>query len=372
MRITQLEAIPVRVPLKAGMVTKTAHGDHHTSDYVIVRVHTDLGLVGLGEATVSALWSGETSKSCVAALNDLIGPALVGADPTRITALRKQMDFLIKLNPFTKAAVEMALWDLAGKALGVPVYQLLGGKIRAVIPTKMMIGAFDLPRVRSLAGQFLGWGVRCLKVKVGLDLDGDVARVQAVRELAGPDLPITIDANCGWNVPTARLALDRLRRSNVLVAEQPIAPGDTDAMASLRLASGIPIMADESVFSLADAWNVLRAHAADVISIYPGKNGGIAAAVEIAHVAQAAGIPCHVGSNLELGIGSAAMLHLASTVANIDSETYPADILGPHYHESDLLTEPLSLDFEGARVPEAPGLGVTLDEDQLRRFRVDR
>jgi muconate cycloisomerase len=130
-------------------------------------------------------------------------------------------------------------------------------------------------------------------------------------------------------------------------------------------------MADESVFSLADAWNVLRGHAADVISVYPGKNGGIAAAIEIAHVAQSAGIPCHVGSNLELGVGSAAMLHVAVAVPNIQSETYPADILGPHYHESDLLAEPLPLDFQGARIPSGPGLGVTLDEDQLRRYRVD-
>ncbi len=273
MRITKLEAIPVRVPLKPGMVTKTAHGDHHTSDYVIVRVHTDAGLVGLGEATVSALWSGETSKSCVAALNDLIGPALVGKDPTRITELRKLMDFLIKLNPFTKSAVEMALWDIAGKALGVPVYQLLGGKLRDTIPTKMMIGAFDLPRVQMLAEQFLGWGVRCLKVKVGLDLAGDVARVQAVREVAGPDVTITVDANCGWNVTTARIALAQLRQFNLLLAEQPIAPGDTEAMASLR-SIGIPIMADESVFTLADAWNVLRATRPTLSAFIPARMAG--------------------------------------------------------------------------------------------------
>jgi muconate cycloisomerase len=372
MRISRVEAIPVRIPLKAGMVTKTAHGDHHTSDYVIVRVHTDEGIVGLGEATVSALWSGETSRSCVAAIDGLIGPALVGSDPAGITAIRKEMDFLIKLNPFTKAAVEMALWDILGKALGVPVYRLLGGKLRDVIPTKMMIGAFDLPRVRSLAEQFLNWGIRCLKVKVGLDLAGDIARVEAVRELAGPDIAVTIDANCGWNVTTARLALQQLRPFRLLVAEQPIPPGDTEAMASLRAITKIPIMADESVFTIADAWNVLRAHAADVISVYPGKNGGIAASIEIAQVAQAAGIACHVGSNLELGIGSAAMLHLACAVPNIDSATYPADILGPHYHEADLLTEPLALNPDGARVPEAPGLGVTLDEKQLDRFRVDR
>jgi L-alanine-DL-glutamate epimerase-like enolase superfamily enzyme len=371
MKITRLEAIPVRVPLKPGMVTKTAHGDHHTSDYVIVKLHTSDGLIGLGEATVSALWSGETSKSCVAALSDLIGPALVGADPGEITAIRKKLDFLIKLNPFTKAAVEMAIWDLAGKARGVPVYQLLGGKVRGNIPTKMMIGAFDVEHARRLASQFLASGARCLKVKVGLDLAGDVARLRAVREVAGPDIPLTIDANCGWNVPTARVALDRLREFNLLLAEQPIAPGDVESMAGLRAAAGIPIMADESVFTLADAWNVLRRHAADVISIYPGKNAGIAASIEIAHVALAAGVPCHIGSNLELGIGSAAMLHLACALPNIDSETFPADIIGPHYHVSDLLKEPLALDAASATVPDGPGLGVELDEDTLRSYRAD-
>src|SRR5262245_45736657 len=174
------------------MTTKTAHGDHHTSDYVVIRVHTDEGLIGLGEATVSALWSGETSKSTVAAIHELIGPALVGRDPTQVTAARGLMDFLIKLNPFTKAAVEMALWDISGKAAGMPVYQLLGGKVREVIPTKMMIGAFDVSRALALADRFLNWGVRCLKVKVGLDLAGDLARVRAVRELAGPEVTITI------------------------------------------------------------------------------------------------------------------------------------------------------------------------------------
>jgi L-alanine-DL-glutamate epimerase-like enolase superfamily enzyme len=370
MRIKSIEAIPVRVPLKPVMRTRTAHGDHDTSDYVIVKVHTDAGLVGLGEATVAARWSGETSASCVAAINELIGPALVGSDPSAVSRARAVMDRALKLNPFTKAAVEMALWDLSGKAAGVPVYHLLGGKVRDVIPTKMMIGAFDVERVQSLAREFLARGVRCLKVKVGLDVDGDVARVEAVRRVAGPDVPITIDANCGWNVTTARRALERLRPYNLLVAEQPIAPGDALALAYLRQVGGIPIMADESVFTMADAWNVLTARAADVISVYPGKNGGIAASIEIAHVAGAAGVVCHVGSNLELGVGTAAMLHLACSVASIDSETYPSDILGPHYHESDLLTEPLSLGPEGANVPDGPGLGVELDEEMLARYRV--
>src|SRR5262249_13796106 len=127
MKITAIETIPVSVPLKKGMTTRTAHGDHVTSDYVIVRVRTDAGLVGLGEAAVGARWSRETSASCVAAVQALIAPALKGSDPTAVSRARAVMDRELKLNPFTKAAVEMALWDLAGKTAGVPVYRLLGG-----------------------------------------------------------------------------------------------------------------------------------------------------------------------------------------------------------------------------------------------------
>lgn len=372
MKITQIEAIPVRIPLKPGLTTRTAHGDHITSDYVIVKVHTDAGLVGLGEATVSALWSGETSSSCVSSIQGLLGPALVGLDPTRIHSARAVMDRLLKLNPFTKSAIEMALWDLSGKVAGVPVYHLLGGKVHDEIPIKMMIGAFDIPRALELAGRFLEWGVTCLKVKVGLDPDGDVARVRAVREFAGPDIPITIDANCGWNVATARQTLERLRPFNLRVAEQPIPPGDPAALAYVREHAGIPIMADESVFTLTDAWTVAAARAADVISVYPGKNGGILNSIEIANVAKSAGLVCHVGSNLELGIASAAMLHLAAATPTIDSRTYPSDILGPNYHDSDLLVEPLRLGPVSALVPDKPGLGVELDEQALGRYRVDR
>jgi muconate cycloisomerase len=370
MRITKIEAIPVHVPLKVGMTTRTAHGEHATSNYVIVKVHTDGGMIGLGEATVSALWSGETSRGCVAAIDECLAPALLGSDPREVNRLRLVMDKALKLNPFAKSALEMAFWDLAGKAAGVPVCQLLGGRLRDAVPMKMMIGAFEPPRAVKLAEKFLEWGVRCLKVKVGLDIEGDIERVKAVRLVAGPDLPITIDSNCGWNITTARLALERLRAFNLLVAEQPIPPGDTEDLAWLRRSCGIPIMADESVFTLADAWNVARAHAADVISVYPGKNGGIAASIEIAHVAQAASLVCHVGSNLELGIASAAMLHLACAVPAIDSQTYPADILGPLYHETDLLQKPLELGPEVARLPSGPGLGVELDEKLLERYRV--
>lgn len=370
MKITRIEAIPVRVPLKKGMSTKTAHGEHVVTEIVIIKVHTDEGLVGLGEATVAVRWTGETSQSCVSLIEAIISPALVGTNPLAITLARQTMDVAIKLNPFTKSGVEMALWDIAGKAAGMPVYQLLGGKVRDSARIKMVVGAFDIPRVRSLAQQFLEWGVTCIKVKTGLIPDEDVARVRAVRELAGPSLPITIDSNCGWTVTTAKQTLRKLADLGVTVAEQPIPPDDPSAMAEVRRDTTIPIMADESVFTLNDAWQLTNARACDILSIYPGKHGGIAGTVEIAHVARAAGLKCAIGSNLELGIGTAAMLHVAAALPEVDSELCPADLIGPLYHEADLITEPLSLGPAVAKVPDGPGLGVELDEEQLRKYRV--
>ena len=371
MKITQVEAIPVNVPLKQGLTTKTSHGEHIDSPYVIVRVHTDEGLVGLGEATLAPRWSGETSPGCVAILRGLIGPALVGEDATQISHLRQKMDRVIRLNPFTKAAVEMALWDLCGKAAGLPVYQLLGGKVRDEMPIKLVIGSFDVPQAVDLARQFLDRGVKCLKVKVGLNPELDLERVRAVRELAGRHIPIGIDANCGWTVPQARQMLKRLSEFDILFAEQPVSTADRRALATLRRDTDIPIMADESVFTLNDAWHLTSERAVDILSVYPGKHGGIQATVEIANVAKGAGIACSMGSNLELGIGTAAMLHVGAAISTIDSEHFPGDFIGPIYHETDLLKTPLILGPETARVPDGPGLGVELDDELVAKYRDD-
>lgn len=370
MKIDRIEAIPVSVPLKKGMTAKTAHGEHATSPYVIVKVFTDQGLVGLGEATISGLWSGETQAGCVAAIEQYITPVLLGKDPRDITSIRRAMDFVIKLNPFTKAAVEMAMWDIAGKAAGVPVYQLLGGKVRDAIRIKLVVWARDLAGSRKMAEDHLALGVSCIKVKTGLEPASDIARVQAVREVIGQDVPLTIDSNCGWTIQQAKHCLRTLTPCNLLLAEQPIHPGDPAALAEVRQSTSIPIMADESVFTLQDAWLLSTHRAADILSIYPGKHGGIAGTAEIVAVAKAAGLRCTIGSNLELGIGTAAMLHVAAAFPEIDTETFPADTIGPFYHDHDLITQPLDLGPPMAQVPSGPGLGVELDEEQLTHCRV--
>jgi muconate cycloisomerase len=369
MKITRITATPIHVPLVPELTTKTAHGEHITSPYVIVEIETDTGLIGLGEATVAPRWSGETRTGCLAAIDELIGPAIMGIDPRDTDAAWERIDGVIRFNPFTKAAVEMAVWDLAGKAQNAPVYELLGGKVRESAPIKMVVGAFDVEKAVGLASRFLDWGVNTLKVKVGLDAASDLARFEAVRELAGADVPIGFDANCGWDTDTAVQMMAALNEFDVLFAEQPIAAGDPQALAALRQQTEIPIMADESCFTLADAVQLVRHQAADILAVYPGKHGGLTETRRITEVAREAGIVCAMGSNLELGIGTAAMLHLAMADPTIDSERYPADLIGPLYHQADLITEPLTLGPEVATVPDRPGLGVELDRDQLERYR---
>lgn len=370
MKITRIEPIPICVPLKKGLTAKTAHGEHAVSPYVLVKVHTDAGIVGLGEATISGLWSGETQAGTVAVIAEYLAPQLLGKDPRDITACRRAMDFIIKLNPFTKSAVEMALWDIAGKAAGLPVYQLLGGKVRDRVRIKLVVWARDVAGSRAMAEGHLNLGVSCVKVKTGLDPVTDVARVKAVREVAGPDIPVTLDSNCGWTIQQAKWCLRQLEGANLLLAEQPIHAGDPAALAEVRASTHTPIMADESVFTLQDALLLAQYRAADILSIYPGKHGGIAATAEIIAVAKAAGLRCTIGSNLELGIGTAAMLHVAAAFPEVDTDAFPADTIGPFYHDADLITQPLDLGPPYAVVPTGPGLGVELDEAQLKKYRV--
>jgi muconate cycloisomerase len=176
----------------------------------------------------------------------------------------------------------------------------------------------------------------------------------------GENVRLTVDANGGWSVADAVQCLCRIEPYRLLLAEQPVHRQDVEGLAEVRRKVGVPIMADEAVFSLRDALAVLRHRAADIISVYPGKNGGIWKAKQIAHLAAQEGVACHVGSNLEWDVGSAAMAHLAVSTPNIRSDLYPADIIGPLYHADRVVQNPLRIEPGFAEVPEGIGLGVEL------------
>ncbi|MEX2262250.1 MAG: enolase C-terminal domain-like protein [Bryobacteraceae bacterium] len=371
MKICRIETIPVRVPIRAEFQIRGSLGAHLESPFAILRVHTDEGITGLGEVSCTPVWSGEDSLTAAHVIQGFLEPALIGEDPRDIERLTAKMRRAVAGHPFTKSGIEIALWDILGKACGLPVYRLLGGAIRERAPVKMSVSGAEPQRAAELAEWAMKQGLKALKVKVGIDPDGDLARVKAVRAAVGPNFRMGVDANGGWS---PRVAIQTIRRladeCRIYFAEQPVAPLDIQWMADVRRNVPVPVMADESCYTLQDAMALARAGAADILSVYVGKGGGIGPARKMAAVAEAAGLTCTVGSNLELGVASAAMTHLAMATPGIGAEEFPCDILGPLAYEHDLLAEPLEFRDGAMRASDRPGLGVELDEAMLARYRV--
>src|SRR6266850_1904909 len=371
MKITRIETIPIRVPLNPEFAIRSGRGGAHTvSPFLLVKVHTDEGLTGIGEASCTPRWSGEDQFTGAHLIRTYLEPLLLGENPVEVERLTARFRLAFAGNYFTKAAVEMALWDIAGKAAGKPVYQLLGGKVRDFVPTKWSVSGVDPEAAAEIAKWAVGQGFQAMKVKVGIDPEGDVARVLAVREVIGPRIRLGVDANGGWTPAQAVATIERLYESSIYFAEQPVSPEDVAQMADVRKQIRVPVVADESIYTLQDAMTLARLGATDVFSIYVGKAGGIGPAKRIAAFAQSAGLKCTVGSNLELGVGSAAMVHLAISTPGIAAEEFPCDIIGPFYYEDDIVREPLPIKSGEAKPNDCPGLGVELDDEKVERFRV--
>lgn len=367
MQITGIDTKIITANIDPEIMIISSLGSHRLSRYVLVSIHTDENITGLGEATVMPGWSGEVPEGTCALIERYFLPELKGESPFNIAMLMKKLDHVAADNYFAKAAIEMALLDIQGKKLGVPVYDLLGGACRdKKIPVKFVVAATEPEIAVRNAVRMVETGFSTIKIKVGRGHpDADVDRVHRVREALGDKVNLTVDANGGWSVTDAVQTIKRLEPYNLVMVEQPVHRKDIRGMARVRSSTGTSIMADESVFSVMDAIEVIRQDAADIISVYPGKNGGILKSQQIARMAEAAGKPCHIGSNLELELGSAAMAHLAVSTGNIVSERYPADIIGPLYHQERTTTDQFPVYGGFAEVPDGPGLGITVDEDNV-------
>ncbi|MBM4074699.1 MAG: muconate cycloisomerase, partial [Planctomycetes bacterium] len=208
------------------------------------------------------------------------------------------------------------------------------------------------------------------KVKVGVDPDRDVERVQIVREVIGPKIALTIDANGGWDADTAIRCIRDLYDCNLTLVEQPIPPGDYTQLARVRKETGAKILADESCFDLVHAQELIRHQCCDAISLYPGKNGGIRKAKQIADLAEQHGITCSIGSNLEWDLGTAAMCHFIVATSNMKIEINPGDVLGPDYHEVSIAKNPIRIEGPMTTLNTGPGLGVEVDLDAIEKHRI--
>jgi muconate cycloisomerase len=371
MKISSIEAYPVSAPPRPGLAIVDAYGKHPTFNFVLVVVRTDDGTVGFGEANGTPTWSGETQEGALALIRQILAPVCLGKDPRNVTALADAMDRTVFGNPFTKASLEMALVDLAGKILRVPAHFMLGGQRRpSEIPLKFSIGAFPPSIAANVAMQMAAQGFRAVKVKVGLGVDADIARVKAVRSALGENFSVAVDANGGWTESEALAALPHLEACRINAIEQPLHRRDFRGCARLRARTSIPIMLDDAIFTPEDALEAIRCEACDLISIYPGKNGGLWRSLQVAQIAAAAGIECVIGSNLEREVGSAAMLHLAVSIPNL-SRSVGHDIIGPLYYEHQLGTQPTRIENGCAILPDGNGLGVEVDLRSLQNGAIE-
>ncbi|MDA8358469.1 MAG: dipeptide epimerase [Actinomycetota bacterium] len=388
MRITRVTATPVRMPIphapypSEGAGTKV-HWDGKRNrrtplrptpvlEYNIVRIETDSGVTGIGEAQADIGFFGQTVEEVTASVEDYLGPQLVGKDPYDREHLMALIDF--RGNSCAKAGIDMALHDLVGKSLGAPVSVLLGGQAGGRVAVAIEIAGGPAAEMARACQVLMEQGVRAFKAKIGGYPDQDAERLCAIREAVGRDVSLRADANQGYTPKEAIRFVRLLERESVALEllEQPVPSWDVHGMAFVRRAVDVPIEADESCYSIHDAMELVRHEAADVLNVKIGKAGGLQSAKKIAAIAESAGLRCVLGTAFGLGPEIAAKLHLAASTALIVDAVEFTEL---SLHEN-LLVAPddLTLPLRDGRleVPRGPGLGVTLDEDAVEAHRLQR
>jgi len=353
MKITGIEAWPVSMRLKEPYTI--AYETIESTTNIFLRLATDKAIVGFGCAAPDLQITGETPESVLKAIADVISPGIKGSDPLRRAMLIERLAPLLKSQPSALAALDMALHDILGKISGLPLWKLLGG-FRDRIRTSVTIGILPEEQTVKRAQEFVAQGFKSLKLKGGLDVDSDIARVLKVREAVGPETELRFDANQGFTVEQALKFVQKTRTARLELIEQPTPKGHPDLLGRVTSSVSLPVMADESLMTLRDAFRLARRDVVDMVNVKLMKVGGISVALQINSVARSAGFEVMVGCMDEAALGIAAGLHFALALPNV---VY-ADLDG----HLDLIDDPSQgavLLRKGVLFPtENPGLGFDL------------
>lgn len=353
--------------------------------YVLVRMTGDDGAVGWGESPALKDWGGdwgryfgETSGTTTLVVEKYLTPSVLGVEAANIAELHRRMDAAIRGYPYAKAAVEMAAYDVAGRSLGVPVWTLLGGRVRDRVPVTHSIGLLPIKEAVPECVQVVKEGVRTIKIKVGVEPARDVEIVRRVREAVGPDVDLCVDANQGYASPREAIrTIQAMEPYRLTYAEQPVE--GISRMAEVARAIATPVMADESAWTAHDVLEIVERGAADIVSIYTTKPGGLFRALEVAAVARAAGLRCNVNGSVETGVGNLANVHLAAaapavTLSCVVPVSTPAEAqrgqLAGIYYTDDLIERAFDFNDGAIAVPDGPGFGIDVDLAKVRRYTV--
>ena len=362
---TEILDLPIRRPHRFAFQTMN-HQSH-----VLVRIRTEEGLEGIGEGVTAGgpWWGGESVETIKVVIDTYLAPLLIGEDATRSEYLLQKMDRVAAGNQFAKASIEMACYDLLGKSLGLPLYDLLGGLYSESLPVAWALGAGGETKANIAGAQEkLDANLHSrFKVKVrAVEADADVERVAQLSKALGEEARLIIDPNQSWDGVTTMRLLPRLAEAGVSLLEQPLPRWDLDGMARLVEMELVPIMADESMHSVQDALAFAKRRAAHVFSLKTHKSGGLTRTNKTAVVAEAAGIRCYGGTTLETSVGTAASLHLYCTLPNLSEG---CELFGPLLLADDIVEDPVEYRDFRVWVPRGPGLGVSLDEEKVSHYR---
>lgn len=361
MKIGRVEITRVSVPFTEAI--EWASGRREGTSRLLVRVETDEGIVGWGE-TFAHVFVEAVLRHCI--------PLVIDVDPHDIEYIHGKIEGAgfyhhKRASTYASCAIEMACWDIIGKATGEPLFRLLGGKLRGMIPCAAYLLNIASPEAMARqAEEYKKQGYKTIKVKIGKDKNSDISIIDAVRTAIGTNIELRADVNGAWTIATAKRQLKKLEKYDLEYVEQPVKSEDLQGLRELRSMSSIPIAVDESAFTDEDVLSIITARAADVILIDPHEAGGLWEAKKQAAIAEAAGIPVGIHRAGELGISKAALLHLAASTPNMFLAIDDFQILS-----DDIIKEQLREVDGSLIVPERPGLGVEVDDQKLARYQSD-
>jgi L-alanine-DL-glutamate epimerase-like enolase superfamily enzyme len=366
MKIAKIETIPLRLPVKpfADGVNKT----RSKMDYVFIKIHTDNGIIGMGEAPTDSVETLETVKFTI---DRYMTPKLIGLNPfdiernNNIVSLRKNGKLMAR---HASSAINYALYDILGKTLNVPLYTLLGGLYRNKVLASVEVRGGPPEEMAAHSMEYYKQGIRGIKAKVGSDPDRDAKSLKAIREALGDKISLRADANQQYTIQEA-IRLCRLAKEydvGLELLEQPTARTDWEGVRRIIKAVNIPIEADEAADSLYQVYQLLKNDACDIINTKCSKAGGISGVKKWAAVAESARKPIVIGTEYGLGNIVASKVHLGCAIKNADPVVEFTEIM---LHDL-LLKKPIKLKDGYIEVPTEPGIGWEFDNKKIEKYTV--
>ena len=370
MKITKVIARAIDLPLlirsEDGSEGRIALGTWNTCRFVVAEVHTDEGIVGYGEDAPFAPESPLAQGPLVATLVDHLGPAVIGMDPFCVEGIWKRMDQVVQGSPAAKAIIDMALYDIMGKKLGIPAYNLLGGALRKQLPLQMNLCIDEIGAMVRKAQKGYEQGFRTFRAKLGTgDLKRDMDIVHQMRRALPDDAKLRVDPNQAYSRKEALRMIPCFEEHEIEILEQPVAWTDIDGLALVNSSTHIPVMPHEGFITTRDLREMIEKDAAGVFSLKTERPGGITYARKARDVAELFHIPCVAMSSVELPFSTFAAAHLAATFNTLP---FACELSGG-YELEDLSTNGAERVKNGTfYLPEGPGLGVDVDEDKLNFY----